>query len=214
MTKNKKPLPYIQNHINWCWAVSAKIVGFHYAKLKNLELPFDYDIKYPFGIKSNIKNGLAERCMGIDNGLPTIDVWQSMIVQNAKSKTKNIYGDLPEDDSAKVRALKYVVSGDINSKEIEVCEFGYYDDEIPLCEFNNFIEIKNVLEQGYAIIGNCIFFNGLAHSLVIFPHNEKLKIYDPKNGATDICSYDQVFRTGFLTDSGQAVVKWVQYIKP
>ena len=26
----ERPAPYIQNHVSWCWATAAKIVGFHF----------------------------------------------------------------------------------------------------------------------------------------------------------------------------------------
>ena len=35
----ERPAPYIQNHVSWCWATAAKIVGFHFLMSTGKSIP-------------------------------------------------------------------------------------------------------------------------------------------------------------------------------
>lgn len=39
-------------------------------------------------------------------------------------------------------------------------------------------------------------------------------LYDPWDGYIEQYSVTQIFRTGFLTNRGKGLVKWIQYIRP
>ena len=55
------------------------------------------------------------------------EIWQTTIVMNANTVASGPIGNYPGDDEAKVRGLKYVVTGDCDSSAINVASFGTYD---------------------------------------------------------------------------------------
>ena len=211
--ENKKPKEYMQNHVNWCWATCSKIVGFHYLEKKNGLTPWNFFKDFPYGVVREDNNGLIAQNVGMCSGNLTVDAWQWHIVAHCKNNETNPQGNEPEFDDGKWRALKYVVTGDISTKNIEIKQYGYFDDEISLYHQPCFEEIRAVLAKGYGLIGN-IIGNNKAHSVVVLPSGKNIKIFNPLDGETYTCRYSQGFDTGFLTSRGQAVIKWVQYINP
>ena len=55
------------------------------------------------------------------------EIWQMAIVMNANTVAPGHVGNYPGDDEAKVRGLKYVVTGDCDSSAINVASLGTYD---------------------------------------------------------------------------------------
>lgn len=212
---NKAPQPFVQNHTNWCWATVAKIVGLHYIQKKGLPAAYQWECDFPYGVTADGMAGLIPHTLGRCLDAVTVDAWQYKIVENAKNHEKNPFGNLPEYDVAKVRALRYVVTGDANNNTFPIQEFGFYKDILPLYKQECFEEIERNLDIGFASIGNYINIDRTAHSVVIFPKaNKAVTLYNPQDGTSYTCSYRQAFETGFLTTKGQAVIQWVQYITP
>ncbi|MFR4350201.1 MAG: hypothetical protein ACLT3H_00865 [Roseburia sp.] len=209
----KKPEPWVQNHENWCWAAAAKIVGLHFCKRKGIRPPVLWEEQYPNGIVREDLTGVLPLYSGCVGGMVTVDAWQYKIVERARDAINNMHGNLPEYDDAKVRALRYVVTGNVNDTSIQIAEHGFYNDEMPLWSQECFPDIERALDGGFALLGNFVGMSGMAHSVVLLPlGNTRIGVFDPCDGSYELYSRRQVFGTGFLAQGGTALIQWIQYI--
>lgn len=225
---NFRPASYIQNRINWCWAAVAKIVGFQY-KIMNPQYNFKIvsnnnsemsckgfvsTLDYYYGVKTKILDGLRIEYIKRYNENYLIDPWQRAIVMNANTQYYQGYeGNVAESDEGKINALKYVVTGDINSFLIQVNSIGLYSDPLSLM-VSNCDNLAYVSKKGLYFIGNYIIKETeCAHSVAIMPNvRSNAVIFDPWDGFCKEFSYRQLFETGFYTNLGHGVIKWIQYI--
>lgn len=175
-----------QQQVNWCWAVACEMVGNQY--------------------KKNMTSAHTSESIMVDTS-------QEAIVQNANTIMPGVLGDFPGDDEAKIRGLKYVVTGDCNSDLIKVANLGTYDMTESLFELYS-KEIKSVLKNNNYIIGNAVLFpKGICHSFVLMGIEEdKIQVFDPWNASITMYKVDEVFVRGFISACGVGVVKWMQYI--
>lgn len=142
-----------------------------------------------------------------------IDVWQAAIVMNANTIMPGTIGNFPGDDEAKIRGIKYVVTGDCNSKKIDVMNLGTYDmQENLLDQYGE--EIKTVFRSKNYIIGNAVLSPwNVYHSFVLMDISDNMvKVYDPWNGTIDMYNIQDVFERGFISAKGIGVIKWIQFI--
>ena len=141
-----------------------------------------------------------------------IDAWQRAIVMNAGSR-RGEEGDWPGGDEEKRYALRFVVTGDLNTCEIRVASLGQYDSPIPLLEAHPEplgIQIQN---QNW-MIGNHLQESGQTHSVVLMPDEKgRVRLFDPWDGFSEVYTPAQLFRSGFLSSLGRGVIKWIQYIE-
>lgn len=124
---NIADVKYIQQQTDWCWVVACKMVGVQYKKNK---------------LHSN---GDCE-CVVMDA------ISQDEIVKNANTTMPGIVDNFLGDDEAKIRGLKYVVTGNCNSDLIEVINVGTYDMPESLFELYG-VEIEKIFDSGNYIIG-------------------------------------------------------------
>ena len=220
-----RPKFYLQNRSNWCWAAAAKTVGLHY---KNQHPCFGFTIECPApdpeqramgfvsppeltgGVLTRDPEGLCHPCEREDGFY--IDAWQRAIVMNAGSR-RGEEGDWPGGDAEKMDALRFVVTGDLNTCEIRVASLGQYDSPIPLLEAHPEplgIQIQN---QNW-MIGNHLQESGQTHSVVLMPDEKgRVRLFDPWDGFSEVYTPAQLFRSGFLSSLGRGVIKWIQYIE-
>lgn len=199
---------YIQNYSNWCWAVACKMVGEQYKTMNpiyNFTLGYNKDIEW----QNCLCNGSS---FDIDVA-KEIDVWQAAIVMNANTIMPGTIGNFPGDDEAKIRGIKYVVTGECNSKKIDVMNLGTYDmQENLLDQYGE--EIKTVFRNKNYIIGNAVLSPwNVCHSFVLMDISDNMvKVYDPWNGTIDMYNIQDVFERGFISAKGIGVIKWIQFI--
>lgn len=176
----------IQRQVNWCWAVACEMVGNQYKK----NTPDIYSSQ-KFVVCAN----------------------QETIVQNANTIMPGFLGNFPGDDLAKVRGLKYVITGDCDSHLIEVANVGSYDMKESLFDFYR-EEMEEVFRCKNYIIGNAVLFpDGICHSFVLIGMDDDMvQVYDPWNGNVKEYRADEVFESGFQSILGKGVIKWVQHI--
>ena len=75
--------------------------------------------------------------------------------------------------------------------------------------------IKETTELGYPFIGNYQRQDGTFHSVVLFPTPDfQLELYDPWDGFREKFSKTQIFKSGFLTNQGFGLIRWIQFIRP
>jgi len=140
-------------------------------------------------------------------------MWQCAIVKNANTVMPGITGNFSGDDDAKIQGIKYVVTGNCNSEEINVVNLGTYD--MPDSLWNLYGEaIKAVLNSKNYIIGNAVLYpEGICHSFVLMDMTENMiQIYDPWDGNTGMYDIHEVFETGFVSAKGTGIIKWMQFI--
>lgn len=218
---------YVQNRINWCWAATAKIVGMHYKEVCpsfNFSIVADDNFRtregtyvspeeYHRGVITDNPDGLRTKWLPHQDGIYRIDAWQRAIVIEASKKSAHMDLNVTGDETDKIRALKYVVTGNCECTQIQVMSIGYFNDALPLIDMYT-STIHSILIKQNWVIGNYIIMGrGIAHSVVLIPQdNLFIRIYDPWDGFTEIYTVDQIFRTGFLTNLGAGIVKWIQYI--
>lgn len=202
-----RPVPYIQNHINWCWATAAKIVGLHYRALMGYSR-----VQWPEkGVPRSDRRGLRPEYVRYCDGVPMVDSLQAMIVEAAQEKGLNADGNSPMGDAEKIRALKYVVSGNPHSTEVSIRTLGYVDSSDLLEEAGE--ELVFVLNRPSCTIGNYQRITGDYHSLVLLPKDSGIILYDPWDGFCEWFTVRQVFSTGFLLNTGPGIIRWIQYIQ-
>lgn len=216
-SKNETRLaePNIQNHVNWCWAVAAKIVGVEYCQRNQISSPIidqtqkgseDIIRKDPFGLRPYV--------CGSYQGQPTVDALQLSIVEHAKDPINNPDGNWPEGDLGKARALRYIITGNPESDTLSIQLVGFYADPHDLLSTAP-LSIAEAIDWGNPFIGNYQRQDGTFHSIVLTPLTEStLEIYDPWDGYREHFSKFQLFRSGFVTNRGPGIIKWIQYIRP
>lgn len=209
--QRKKANGYIQNHINWCWATVAKIVGLEYCLKHNLPIRIHQD---GLDIIQTDLRGLRLDVCGRFQGYVTVDAMQLSIVKHASNPLNNSEGNLPEGDAAKERALRYVISGNADTLFPIVVLAGHYQNENDLLSSSPKL-IEEAIILGNSFIGNYQRVNGTFHSVVLSPISEnRLKLYDPWDGFQGEFSKQQIFSSGFLNNQGPGVIRWIQYIRP
>lgn len=214
---------YIQNRKHWCWAVACKMVGEQY---KKLHIGYDFTIigdssdgygnvtayEYEHGVVTENPNGI-NFALQMTNEL-RIDAWQRAIVMNANTgKNIGYDGDIAGDDEAKVRGIKYYLTGDIYSNRVKVETLGFYDDAVPLLDRYKSQIVDSVSRQE-CIIGNVVLRNmNECHSFVILCiSGDKVMLYNTADGDVVYCSIEEAFNSGFRSKLGIGVIKWIQRI--
>ena len=200
------PDPYIQNHVSWCWATAAKITGFHILLTMGKNIPQKTKrriIHFPLA-------GLRQKYVEERDGEIFVDGWQFDIVEVAKTTLFNPVGDRPEGDEGKERALKYVITGDPESKEIEVRTFGQHGSTNTLYQAYAH-QLVTILDRVGCVIGNYQKTNGNYHSVVLIKTSHGIQLYDPWDGFFENFSVEQIFQSGFLSNSGSGIIHWIQY---
>ena len=139
------------------------------------------------------------------------DAWQYDIVKAARSPIFNPSGDKPEGDVGKERALKYVIAGDPDSETPVIRTLGKYDDKHSLYQIYG-QSLFDLLDCSGCVIGNYQKLNGSYHSVVLSRTEKGLKLFDPWDGFADEFTVEQIFQSGFLSNSGPGIVKWIQYV--
>ena len=179
---------YIQNRPNWCWAVACKMVGEQYKQ-------------------TQFKYGRDFESIGMG------DISQEEIVKNANTIMPGVVDNFSGDDEAKIRGLKYVVTGECDSDLIEVVNVGTYDMPESLLECYG-EEIEKVFKSGNYIIGNAVLLpRGTCHSFVLMGMEEnRIQVFDPWNASITTYKIDEVFEHGFVSVCGAGIIKWIQYI--
>ena len=206
-TLNDTPNPYIQNHVSWCWATAAKIVGFHHLQKLGRTIP----VKPKHIITGSQIVGLRREYIGEIEGCVFVDGWQFDIVKAAKTSFLNPTGDKPEGDEGKERALKYVIAGNPDSNEIEVKTLGQCASARTLYQTCAH-QLFTIIGCSGCVIGNYQKINGNYHSVVLFESDNKVQLYDPWDGFSCGFTMEQIFQSGFLSNSGPGVIKWIQYV--
>ena len=210
---DREPLHNVQNHINWCWATAAKIVGVEYCHRNRLPIHAGINIEHANTIRKACQ-GLRPQICGLCKGMLTVDAMQLDIVEHAKDTYRNPSGNLPEDDEGKARALRYIITGNPSSISPEIVTIGHYWDEQGLLDSSPSL-IDEAIRSGTPFIGNYQRQDGTFHSVVLYPmSSSKLKLFDPWDGFQGQFSISQIFRSGFLTNQGKGVILWIQYIRP
>ena len=210
---DREPLHNVQNHINWCWATAAKIVGVEYCHRNRLPIHAGINIEHANTIRKDCQ-GLRPQICGLCKGMLTVDAMQLDIVEHAKDTYRNPSGNLPEDDEGKARALRYIITGNPSSISPEIVTIGHYWDEQGLLDSSPSL-IDEAIRSGTPFIGNYQRQDGTFHSVVLYPmSSSKLKLFDPWDGFQEQFSISQIFRSGFLTNQGKGVILWIQYIRP
>lgn len=222
------PKPYIQNRSNWCWAAAAKIVGMHY---KSIKPRYQFTIKKSIGLTSELRQQGFVSQEEMRDGVLTfnqeglhepyerdgkyfIDAWQRAIVMNSNAVMRGKDENFVADDDTKIRALKYVISGNTQSFGLQVINLGFYNDEVSLLDrYHN--EIETAFATDRWMIGNYLSeLTQKPHSVVLMTDKSgKIRLFDPWDGFNDIYSLDQIFKTGFLTNLGQGIIRWIQYVR-
>ena len=131
--------------------------------------------------------------------------------QQARSPIFNPSGDKPEGDVGKERALKYVIAGDPDSETPVIRTLGKYDDKHSLYQIYG-QSLFDLLDCSGCVIGNYQKLNGSYHSVVLSRTEKGLKLFDPWDGFADEFTVEQIFQSGFLSNSGPGIVKWIQYV--
>ena len=79
---DREPLHNVQNHINWCWATAAKIVGVEYCHRNRLPIHAGINIEHANTIRKDCQ-GLRPQICGLCKGMLTVDAMQLDIVEHA-----------------------------------------------------------------------------------------------------------------------------------
>lgn len=179
---------FIQEQSNWCWAAACKMVAQQY-KIDCFISKWSLDNK-----RTNIS--------------------QESIVLNANTVRPGSCGNFPGDDDAKIRGLKYAVTGDCDSRLIDVETLGTYDMVESLLERYD-KEIMEVFRNNHYMIGNAVLLPyGICHSFVLLGMQQnKIRTFDPWDGSINLYTMKEVFEEGFYSARGFGVIKWIQYIK-
>ncbi len=123
-------------------------------------------------------------------------------------------GDIAGDDEAKERGIKYVITGDIFCKEIEIENLGYYQEEESI--FHQYKEeIMKVLKRKEYILVNVVLEEKqIYHTMVLLEIKRKeAYLYDPWNGMIIEEKIEDIFEKGFYIELGKGIVKWIQFVE-
>lgn len=88
---------------------------------------------------------------------------------------------------------------------------GKYDDKHSLYQIYG-QSLFDLLDCSGCVIGNYQKLNGSYHSVVLSRTEKGLKLFDPWDGFADEFTVEQIFQSGFLSNSGPGIVKWIQYV--
>ena len=209
-------LRYIQNRRHWCWAVACRMAGEQYKKQHagyGFSIIGDRSAGHGYVTEYEYENGVVTE--GINWSLQRpgkirVDAWQRAIVMNANTGKYTGYdGDVDGDDEAKIRGIRYYLTGNIYSDSVEIETLGSCDAAVSLRDRL----LESAGRQEY-LIGNAVMHGGRAyHTFVILCiTGEKVMLYDTADGGVSYCTADETFRRGFESGSGRGIVKWVQRI--
>ena len=204
------PYPLVQNHRAWCWAVCAKLAGDIY---KSSYPSFAFNLsalekKYPFGMPIESISGFRPDCLGIYQGQPTVDLWQWTI-----TRAVSAVGAGTATDDEKKRALRFVITGNPDSTQVEIVSAGKYGSGISLVSLFNEV-LSDYLNDKGSVIGNYYTKERNAfHSVIINGNQDGLTLYDPWDGAIWPVTIRQLLTDGFSTNFGSGIIEWVQYIE-
>lgn len=216
LEQHRKAAAFIQNHVNWCWATSAKIVGIVYLWRKFGDHCFSqalFNTAQGVVVRKDYQ-GLRLHVCGEYQGNVVVDAIQQDIVEHAKDPLTNFDGNQPEGDAGKARALRYIITGDPNSVFPEIVLVGSYLDAQDLLTSSESL-IREAIELGCPFIGNYQRQDGTFHSVVLLPTSDsQLELYDPWDGFREKFSETQIFKSGFLTNQGVGRIRWIQFIRP
>lgn len=215
-------MKYLQNRTNWCWAVACKIVGkqfvrnnpqYHFSIVKDLkgENGFVTGTEYENGVVTENMQGLRNEIVKHENEVFFVDAWQYAIVKNV---FPGCDGNMPGDDGAKEKGLKYVITGLCDTNRIQTVTVGDYDSMKSLLHFY-WKPIVSILSSNNYLIGNALLYpKCLCHSFVLmgWTIDNKILLYDPWDGKTGFFTIDEVFYSGFSSALGRGIIKWIQYI--
>lgn len=214
---------YIQNRKHWCWAAACRIVGEQY---RRRHTGYGFEIinecpekpgqvtrqEYEKGVVTNDLEGIN---WSLQVGFPVrVDAWQRAIVMNANTAMGTGYeGDIPGDDAAKVRGIKYFLTGDPDTDRLEVETLGESSSEIPLT-VKYADRMRESFRREECIIGNAVFpEKNEFHSFVILcMEQDWVMLYDPADGRIMYRREAEVYRDGFGCSMGTGVIKWIQRI--
>lgn len=219
-----KNIEYIQNRTNWCWAVACKIAGEQYKKNHtefsfnlgngNTEVCSDIQQHRESVVATNNLEGLRTEIVKNRDGIYFVDAWQQAIAMQANSLHRGMDGNFPGDDMAKLRGLKYVITGECDSDLIRTVSVGRYDSECSfLCDYHR--QLKLVFDKNEYLIGNAVLYpQMISHSFVLLEwgQNDQITVYDPWDGSVRNHTVQDVFLKGFQSAQGKGIIKWAQYI--
>lgn len=214
---------YVQNRKHWCWAVACKMVGEQY---KKIHPNYDFSIitkkpkecgqvttfEFENGVVTNNLDGINWELQR-GNEIK-VDAWQRAIVMNANTtKYQGYDGDVDGDDEAKIRGIKYYLTGDIYSNKVKIETIGYYDDEVSVFDTYKSIIMASFQREEY-VIGNAVLHGGREyHSFVIMCiQGKKVMMYDPANGEILYHNVREIFYDGFKNHLGTGIIRWIQRI--
>lgn len=191
------------------------MVGMEYCRRRGLPLPQGWGEPAAHeGIIRKDRRGLRPEVCGQYRGELLVDAAQLDIVEHATDSVRNPDGNLPEDDDAKARALRYIITGDPYGASPEIVLVGHYRADRDLLS-SSLPLIDEAMELDTPFIGNYQRVDGSFHSIALSPVSTgQLELYDPWDGFRERFSKAQIFQSGFLTNQGMGVVRWFQYIRP
>ena len=216
-------LRYIQNRRHWCWAVACRMAGEQYKKQHagyGFSIIGDRSAGHGYVTEYEYENGVVtDDPEGINWSLQRpgkirVDAWQRAIVMNANTGKYTGYdGDVDGDDEAKIRGIRYYLTGNIYSDSMDIETLGSCDAAVSLWDKYRDRLLESAGRQEY-LIGNAVMHGGRAyHTFVILCiTGEKVMLYDTADGGVSYCTADETFRRGFESGSGRGIVKWVQRI--
>ena len=213
-------LRYIQNRRHWCWAVACRMVGEQYKKLHagyGFSIIGDRSAGHGYVTEYEYENGVVtDDPEGINWSLQRpgkirVDAWQRAIVMNANTGKYTGYdGDVDGDDEAKIRGIRYYLTGDIYSDRIGIETLGGYDAAVPLWDQYRRKLLESAGRQEY-LIGNAVISERKEyHAFVILCiTGEKVMLYNTADGEVLYCTAEDSFIRGFESGSGKGIIKWV-----
>jgi hypothetical protein len=206
---DKLPTPFIQNHIAWCWAVCARLLGEHYAvRRSNTAVQMaSLENAYPFGIPIDDLRGFRREHLGYVDNKPTADLWQWTIAHVSGAGSTGT-----ATDDVKERAVRFVVTGNPTGVQIEVNTYGRFASGMSARRFFEDVLCKRQ-PKCVCFIGNCFLPESTVfHSVFIKGNPHELYVCDPWDGATISADAEQLFEGGIRMSLGIGTVEWIQYI--
>ena len=212
---------YIQNRTNWCWAVACKMTGGQFGRntgyftgnrIYNVLGPALGKAVQPV-VRTREAEGIRKEIVPEERRTYVVDAWQRAIVMNANTICPGSEGNIPGNDEAKIRGLKYVLTGDCYSSAVKIRTIGSFDMRESLQDFCE-ERMQSVFGSHNFMIGNAILHpKGVSHSFVLLGvRDHSVMLYDPWDGSIRTYSASAVFRDGFASAMGTGIIKWIQYI--
>lgn len=203
----RPPAPFIQNYSNWCWVVAVKLLVFQHISPKPCLEDHLNTVQELVVAPQNFLSGLRTEYAGHQNGRITIDKWQYEIATQINPEDINT----PANDSQKIQAIEWLLSRFSPSSSTFAKSLGYY---LNSALWDNLSHVLPILESGRYIIGNAVLQPyDKSHNFILTKHSNGIILYDPWDGFQTYLSIQQAFQSGFLCNTGQGVIRWVQYIE-